>query len=154
MHGGVERASFYRNSFRAIPASRAYRPPRITPRPRIHGLLSRVVKSNAVGRRARIDPKGRYTVQFHFDTAAGGSAKASRPVRMAQPHAGPGYGMHFPVKPGTEVLLGFIDGDPDRPIIVGAIPNESAPSPVTASNAHVNQIRTVSGIVVELDDYA
>ncbi|AUX21283.1 hypothetical protein SOCEGT47_017640 [Sorangium cellulosum] len=152
-HGGVEGAPSYRNSFRAIPAGRAYRPPRITPRPRIHGLLSGVVESNAVGRRARIDPKGRYTVQFHFDTAAGGGAKASRPVRMAQPHAGPGYGMHFPVKPGTEVLLGFIDGDPDRPIIVGAIPNESAPSPVTASNAHVNQIRTVSGIVVELDDY-
>ncbi|WP_437800096.1 type VI secretion system Vgr family protein [Sorangium sp. So ce693] len=153
MHGGVESAPFYRNSFRAIPASRAYRPPRITPRPRIHGLLSGVVESNAVRQHARLDTKGRYTVQFHFDTAAGGGAKASRPVRMAQPHAGPGYGMHFPVKPGTEVLLGFIDGDPDRPIIVGAIPNESAPSPVTASNAHVNQIRTVSGIVVELDDY-
>ncbi|AUX21280.1 uncharacterized protein SOCEGT47_017610 [Sorangium cellulosum] len=111
------------------------------------------MESNAVRQRARIDPTGRYTVQFHFDTAAGGGAKASRPVRMAQPHAGPGYGMHFPVKPGTEVLLGFIDGDPDRPIILGAIPNESAPSPVTASNARVNQIRTVSGIVVELDDY-
>ena len=73
---------------------------------------------------------------------------------MAQPHAGPGYGMHFPLKPGTEVLLAFIDGDPDRPIIIGAVPNEVTPSPVTSVNSQKNQIKTVSGILIELDDRA
>ena len=48
------------------------------------------------------------------------NGKASAPIRMAQPYAGTGHGMHFPLHKGTEVLLTFIDGDPDRPIIAAA----------------------------------
>ena len=59
--------------------------------------------------------------------------------------AGAGYGMHFPLRPGVEVLVAFIGGDPDRPIIVGAAPNAITPSPVTQSNSTKNRIRTASG---------
>jgi type VI secretion system secreted protein VgrG len=152
---GGRRALNYSNTFKAVPASIRYRPPRRTPRPRIHGLLNAIIDAaDAPGRLAKLDSDGRYTVQFIFDTAAPGREKASRPVRMIQNHAGPGYGTHFPLKPGIEVLLAFVDGDPDRPIIVGSVPNPMTPAPVTAVNATKNQIKTRSGVVFEIDDGA
>jgi type VI secretion system secreted protein VgrG len=154
IHAG-EDGDGYVNSFEAIDAALTYRPPRITPRPRIHGLITGVVEQEPEappGDYAKIDEQGRYTVKFLFDTAPPGQRKASRPVRMLQPHAGPDYGMHFPLKPGIEVLLGFIDGDPDRPLIVGAVPNPETPSPVTRTNSLANRIKTASGIELEMKD--
>jgi type VI secretion system secreted protein VgrG len=69
---------------------------------------------------------------------------------MLQPHAGTSYGMRFPLKPGTEVLLGFVDGDPDRPMIVGATFRPDTPSPVTSANAVINKLKSESGILIEL----
>jgi type VI secretion system secreted protein VgrG len=61
---------------------------------------------------------------------------------MATPYAGSDHGMHFPLHKGTEVLLTFIDGDPDRPIIQAAVPNPETPSVVNsegqASSVAVN----------------
>ena len=101
---------------------------------------------------APIDDQGRYRVRFLFDDTPPGSRPASSPVRMLQSSAGEGYGAHFPLKVGTEVLVGFVNGDPDRPVIVGAAPNPLKPSPVTSRNAAVNRIRTVSGITFDLVD--
>ena len=81
-----------------------------------------------------------------------GAHAPSRPVRMAQHHAGENYGTHFPLRPGTEVIVGFIDGDPDRPIIVGAVPNPIKPSPVDSRNATVHRVRTASGITIDIQD--
>jgi type VI secretion system secreted protein VgrG len=145
----------YTNTFRAIPASRTYRPPRVTPKPRIPGVVTGIIDdpTNASsGQNAMIDDEGRYTVRFLFDTAAPGERRASRPIRMAQPHAGAGYGTHFPLKPGIEVLIAFVNGDPDRPIIAGAVPNPLTPSPVVASNAKLNRIVTVSGVRFDIKD--
>ena len=61
------------------------------------------------------------------------AAKHSSWLRMAQPYAGENHGMHFPLHKGTEVLLTFIDGDPDRPIVQGAVPNAETSSPVTSA---------------------
>jgi type VI secretion system secreted protein VgrG len=144
----------YRNTFRAVPSGFCYRPARATPRPRIQGLLTGVVEPGPGGSAdlAHIDAEGRYTIRFLFDTAQTERQKASRPVRMAQPHAGPGHGMHFPLKPGIEVVMAFIDGDPDRPIIVGAVPNPLTPSPVVSGNSRENAIRTVSGARIRIID--
>ena len=71
---------------------------------------------------------------------------------MMQPHAGSNYGMHFPLKPDTEVLITFHDGDPDRPIISGAVPNPLTPSPVSRSNARMHTIQTASGSIIEMKD--
>lgn len=148
-----DEAGTYTNSFLAIPGERTYRPPRRTPRPRITGVLTGIVQPGQDGETggvARIDADGRYTVQFHFDTAAPGEQKASHAVRMAQPYAGPDYGIHFPLRRGTEVLIAFADGDPDRPVIIGALYNAVAPSPVAATNATEHRIRSATGSLFEM----
>jgi type VI secretion system secreted protein VgrG len=152
--GGTAAGHGYRNTFKAIPASQTYRPPRVTPRPRIHGVVGGVVDGGpAKGTtRAYLDDQGRYLVKFFFDTLDDDKQAPSKPVRMAQPHAGPDYGMHLPLKPGTEVLVAFVDGDPDRPVIVGAVPNPVTRSPVDRTNATVHRIKTQSGIYMDLVD--
>ncbi len=145
----------YECSFTAIDAAVPFRPPRLTPKPRIDGLLTGIVEPELFGddgRFARLDEMGRYTVRLLFDTVPAGERKASRPIRMVQPHSGAGYGMHLPLKPGVEVLLAFLDGDPDRPIIVGSVPNPLTPSPVSRQNISANRIVTETGIMIEMKD--
>jgi type VI secretion system secreted protein VgrG len=142
----------YTNRFTAVRADMPFRPRRVTPRPQINGILTAVVQGTGsdTGRRAIIDEHGRYVVQFHFDQALGNlHLKASRAVRMSQSFTGSSEGMHFPLKPGVEVAVAFMDGDPDRPVIVGALPNHTQPSVVTASNATVNKIATDNGITIQ-----
>jgi type VI secretion system secreted protein VgrG len=155
--GGSSHKPEYRNTFCAIPANVTYRPARRTPRPRIFGFVTGLVEPvpDAPGApllAPSMDEEGRYWVRFHFDTAAPGTKKASRPIRMAQQHAGAGYGTHFPLRPGVEVLLAFHDGDPDRPIIVGAVPNGINPSPVTSVNPQHSEVLSASGILIQFRD--
>jgi type VI secretion system secreted protein VgrG len=150
--GGDEKTPSYRNTFQAIPADRPFRPERITPRPRISGLITGVVDSpaGAGAKYAPIDDQGRYLVRFYFDAGSQGQRAPSRPVRMLQNHVGANYGTHFPLRPGVEVAVGFVNGDPDRPMIVGAVPNPHKPSPVTSATPGVHRIQTASGIVVDM----
>ncbi|AUX22456.1 uncharacterized protein SOCEGT47_029590 [Sorangium cellulosum] len=142
----------YANEFRAIPFATTYRPPRVTPKPRVHGAITGVIDAAAKGQYAEVDEAGRYRVRFLFDTSSAEDGKASRLVRMAQPHAGAGYGFHFPLRSGVEVILTCIDGDPDRPIITGAVPNPHTPSTVDAKNSRRNVIRTGGGNEINIDD--
>lgn len=141
----------YENELSATSTETPYRPPCSTPKPRIHGVLSAIVQADplSTSSEAKMDDEGRYVVQFHFDTAERESTRTSRPVRMAQPFAGPQQGMHFPLLPDTEVLIAFIDGDPDRPLIVGALPNPLTPSHVTAADSHMHRIQSRHGLTVE-----
>lgn len=146
------REASYSNGFRAISAELPFRPRRVTPRPRIHGLITGVIQpgpDGSTGGVARLDSEGRYTVQFHFDPVQRAEQKASHAVRMAQPFVGANYGMHMPLRPGTEVLFAFTNGDPDRPVIVGALYNTASPSPVTAGNAERHQIKASTGAIFE-----
>lgn len=142
----------YECRFEAIRADETFRPRRATPKPRINGLLTGVVEASSDSDYADVDDQGRYRVRFLFDTAGPGERQASRPVRMMQPHAGPGYGMHFPLRGGIEVLIAFVGGDPDRPIIAGTLPNPHTPSPVTSGNRERNIIRTGAGNEINIDD--
>jgi type VI secretion system secreted protein VgrG len=151
---GAERALVYRNSFTAVDADLPFRPRRTTPRPHISGIVTGIVQGTGApgdsGRTAIIDEHGRYKIHFHFDQPLGAmNEKASRWVRMAQSFTGSAEGMHFPLKPGVEVAVVFLDGDPDRPIIVGALPNHTQPSVVTNRNAEVNKISTDNGITIQ-----
>jgi len=150
--------SSYKNEFVAVPAARTFRPARRTPRPRMPSVvtgrimpLSPGASSEAAeGSRPVLDTDGSYEVRFHFDLEKGRQrTRWSSPVRMAQPFEGGSYGMHFPLRPGTEVLIAFENGDPDRPIIIGALPNAIQPSPVTSTNANFHRLRSPNGIVVE-----
>lgn len=155
IHGGEEEGSDYTNTFVAIDAAQPYRPPRVTPRPRIPGLLTGVVEAKSttdVERYARVDDEGRYYIKFLFDTVPLGERRASRPVRRAYPNVGPDYGMHFPLRPGIEVVMAFVNGDPDRPIVLGAVHNTRTPNPVMAKIARTNMIKTTSGIRMRFKD--
>ncbi len=150
MHDEGEMA--HRCHFKAITTKAPYRPPRRTPKPRIHGMLTGIVDAQSKGKYAELDDQGRYRVKFMFDTAAADEGRASRACRMMQPHSGAGYGMHFPLRPGIEVLITFLDGDPDRPIIAGTVPNPQTASPVAASNQARNVIRTGGNNEINIDD--
>lgn len=138
--------------FKAIRESVRFRPQRTTPKPRIHGVINAVVDADEKGKYAEVDEQGRYRVKFLFDTVTPDGKPASRYVRMAQPHTGAGYGFHFPLRPGIEVLISFVDGDPDRPIITAAVPNPQTPSPVAKNNATRNIMRTGGGNEINIDD--
>lgn len=131
---------FYRNSFTAIPASAQFRPERKTGKPHVSGTIHAKIDAEGDGKFAELDTKGRYKVRLPFDIDTAHTAgKASSFVRMAQPYAGKpldssSVGLHFPLHKDTEVLLTFIDGDPDRPVIAGAVPNTATESPVIAKN--------------------
>ena len=151
---GKENVRDYENSFHAIPYKTPFRPARITPKPRIHGVITGVIDAAAKGPYAELDADGRYRVRFLFDGGDAADGQASRLCRMAQPHGGGGYGMHFPLRSGVEVILTFMEGDPDRPIILGVVPNPQTPSPVTGGNGTRNIIRTGGGNEINIDDTA
>jgi len=139
-------------AFVAIATTVVFRPARVTPAPHLDGLLYATIDGGKLGTLAPVDKDGRYKVILPWDVAATPGGKASRWIRMAQSLSGGGYGMHFPLREGAEVVLSHIEGDPDRPIIVGATPNAVTPSPVTGANATQSVIRTSSGIYHEWDD--
>jgi type VI secretion system secreted protein VgrG len=132
----------YHNRFTAIPSEAQFRPERTAARPRFYGTLNATIDASGDGQYAEIDDQGRYKVILPFDQSGNDGGRASRWVRMAQPYAGSNYGMHFPLHRGTEVLLTFIDGDPDRPIIASSVPNPDTASPVTSNNQTQCMIRT------------
>jgi len=144
----------YANAFTAIPANIQFRPECKTPKPRFYGTMNAKVDAAGIGQYAEIDDQGRYKVKLPFDQEGNEGGKASRWVRMVQPYAGADHGMHFPLHKGTEVLLTFVDGDPDRPIIAGAVPNAETMSVVTSQNATRNTIRSAGGNVLEMEDMA
>lgn len=140
----------------AIEADVQYRPERATPSPVVSGTEPGVVagaaRSSDPGRYAHLDEHGRYRVRLRFDDDDG-KASPSVPMRMAQPHAGEGAaGIHFPLRDGTEVLVGFVRGDPDLPYIAAAVPDALTPPPVTRDNASKNILRTGGGNRIEMED--
>jgi type VI secretion system secreted protein VgrG len=138
--------------FEAIPIGVQYRPARLTPWPSIHGVMHAHIDEDGSGEHAQLDDAGRYKVRLPFDAGTATGTAASRWIRMAQAASGVGYGAHQPLHKGAEVLLAHIDGDPDRPIIVGAVPNAHTVSPVTSANATQSVINTHSGIRIEMED--
>ncbi len=140
--------SQYRNDFVAIDATIQFRPGRNTPKPRFYGTMTAFIYAEAATMKAEIDEYGRYRVHLPFDRADGTllstdpHRKASTWIRMAQPYVGQEQGMYYPLTGGTEVLLTFINGDPDLPIISGAVPNASQPSLLTSNTNYQRTVTT------------
>ncbi|MFA5183527.1 MAG: type VI secretion system tip protein TssI/VgrG [Syntrophales bacterium] len=152
--GEGERETWYRNTFTVLPAEVQFRPERKTPKARFNGVLNAKIDAAGSGQYAELDEQGRYKIILPFDTSGRKDGKASAWVRMMQPYAGSGHGMHFPLHKGTEVLLSFIDGDPDRPIIAGAVTNPETPSPVNADNQTKSRLVSASGNEFHMEDQA
>ncbi len=145
-------ASYYRNSFMMIPAKTQFRDQTTSLWPHIGGMLSAIIDGAGSGDTAELDKHGRYKVIMPFDISGRKDAKASAYLRMAQPSAGEKQGMHFPLHKGTEVLIAFKGGDPDQPIITGAVPNINSPSPVNEDNVTKSVIQTHGGNIIHMED--
>ncbi|MDR2613028.1 MAG: type VI secretion system tip protein VgrG [Deltaproteobacteria bacterium] len=122
-----------------------FRPRRVTPRPRVSGSLAGWIDGGGSGESPEMDSWGRYKVLLPLDVSGRPNGRASSWIRMAQPYVGAGYGQHFPLAPGTEVILTFLDGDPDRPIITGAVPNGETGHLVDSSAPHMSGVGTKGG---------
>jgi type VI secretion system secreted protein VgrG len=112
----------------AVFADGPYWPSQKTPKPVVHGLQSAVV-TGPEGREVFTDEHGRVRVQFPWDHDGGGQPLGSCWIRVSQSWAGAGFGLWTVPRIGQEVLVGFIAGDPDEPIIVGRAGNAHNPPP-------------------------
>lgn len=119
----------YACRFLAQPAGAPFRPPRRAPRPAIAGSQTATVTGPA-GEEIHTDGHGRIKVRFHWDRQGKRDDRSSCFVRVAQPWAGPGWGASRIPRIGQEVLLRFLDGDPDRPLVLGALYNGASPPPL------------------------
>jgi len=144
-------SSTYANEFTCIPAEVSFRPKRETPVPVVPGILTAEVESDG-GKYAFIDEEGRYRVKLRFDREATGDGMATKPIRLAQPTSGAAHGMHFPCHAGAEMVLACVNGDIDRPVALGAVPNPSQQSPSVAANRMQNVLRTFAGNELVMDD--
>jgi len=114
---------------------------------KFYGLMTAPIVGE--GTYAPVDDEGRYKVQMPFDR----ENAPSRPLRMAQPYGGLGdAGFHFPTHAGNEVVFACVDGDPDRPLAIGIVPNPEHTSPVTSENASQHIFRTTSGNLFLIED--
>jgi type VI secretion system secreted protein VgrG len=113
-------ASTYSNIFTVTELKIPFRPSRRTPRPVMRGVQTAIVVGPA-GEEVHTDAEGRVRVQFHWDREGAHDERSTTWVRVSQAWAGNGYGIMFLPRIGHEVLVDFIEGDPDRPIITGRI---------------------------------
>lgn len=144
----------YDNHVEAIAYATPFRPPRLTRWPRIEGIMHAKVDAEQVTTAAPIDALGRYRVVLPYDQYGRFGGRATRWIRKSEGYTGPDYGFHFPLHVGAEVVIAHVDGDPDRPIIVGAVPNPATGSVVTERFATRNAIRTHGGILFDFEDDA
>jgi type VI secretion system secreted protein VgrG len=126
----LQEAFEYRNTIEAMPNSSPYRPPRRARRPLIQGTQTAVVVGKT-GEEIWVDQYGRVKVQFFWDRAGTMDEKSSCWIRVAQLWAGKGWGAIFTPRIGQEVIVDFLEGDPDRPIITGRVYNADQTVPYT-----------------------
>ncbi len=113
---------------KAVLADRPYHPPRVTPRPVVQGLQSAIV-TGPEGNELFTDEHGRVRVRFLWDRGTAVDVASSCWIRVSQGWAGSGYGLWTLPRIGQEVLVGFLEGNPDEPVILGRAPNAHNPPP-------------------------
>ncbi|WP_437693852.1 type VI secretion system Vgr family protein [Sorangium sp. So ce176] len=118
----------WRMSAQAVFTDVPYLPPQRTPKPRVEGVQSATVVGPA-GQEIHVDELGRVRVQFPWDREGRLDDGSSSWIRASQGWAGTGYGMIVIPRVGQEVLVGFLDGDPDQPVIVGCVFNATQKVP-------------------------
>ncbi len=134
----------HRCSFSVFPSNTVFRPERSTPRARVGGLQTATVVGPD-GDEIHVDKYGRVKVQFHWDREGQKNADSSCFVRVAQASAGKGWGMMFLPRIGQEVVVDFLDGDPDQPLITGRVYNaDHMPPYVLPDQATVSTIKSRS----------
>jgi len=130
--------------FEAIPSTKAFRPPRRTPRPVVGGPHTAMVVGKA-GEEIWTDEYGRVRVQFHWDREGQKDENSSCWLRVAQGWAGAQWGSWFLPRIGQEVIVQFLEGDPDRPLVTGSLYNaDQMPPYALPANMTQSGIKTRS----------
>jgi type VI secretion system secreted protein VgrG len=133
-----------RSRVTAIPSDQTFRPGRLAPRPNLRGPHTAVVVGPS-GEEVHTDKYGRIKVQFHWDREGKKDQNSSIFVRVAQMWAGKGWGTMFIPRIGQEVVVEFLEGEPDRPIVTGCVYNEVNNAPYALpDNKTRSTIRTNS----------
>ncbi|HIG9229809.1 TPA: type VI secretion system Vgr family protein [Klebsiella pneumoniae] len=154
MHSHAQRDADFAVEFAGIPDSPdvGYRP-EPGARPVMAGTLpARVTSTRENDTYGHIDKHGRYRVNMLFDRARWETGFESLWVRQSRPYAGDTYGLHLPLLAGTEVAIGFEDGNPDRPYIAGVLHDSAHGDHVTIRNDKRNVLRTPANNKIRLDD--
>lgn len=148
--GKESKGPTYANIVRLIKAETPFRPPIPEKPPFVGSFTARVETTGS--EYAHLDERGRYKIRLDFDRGEAPQGEASHPIRLIQPYGGDNYGIHFPLRAGTEVAVSFVNGDPDRPVLNGSLSNPQTPSVVTSDNPTQNIIRTASGNELLMED--
>ncbi|MEL4014416.1 type VI secretion system Vgr family protein [Dryocola clanedunensis] len=154
MHSHARRDEDFGVHFDGIPDSPdfSFRPQPGT-RPVMAGTLpARVTSTTENDTYGHIDKDGRYRVSMLFDRDSWETGFESLWVRQSRPYAGDTYGLHLPLLAGTEVAIGFEDGNPDRPYIAGVLHDSAHGDHVTIRNYKRNVLRTPANNKIRLDD--
>ncbi|MEM7151374.1 MAG: type VI secretion system tip protein TssI/VgrG [Myxococcota bacterium] len=142
--GGDAARVTYSNTFECIRAETPFRPTLSTPRPRVHGPQTAFV-TGPEGQEIHTDQHGRIQVRFHWDRSPANAGDTSCWIRVAQTWAGPSWGAWFLPRVGMEVLVEFLDGNPDRPLVTGCVYNgANAPPYPLPDNKTISTIKTNS----------
>ncbi len=123
----------YENQFYAFPSDIPFRPLRITPKPRIYSNQTAVV-TGPEGEEVFCDDYGRIKIQFHWDLRGTADESSSCWVRVAQNWAGSGWGGFVMPRVNMEVVVTYLEGDPDRPLVIGCVYNSSNMPPYAADS--------------------
>ncbi len=118
----------YSNAFTAFPDDKPFRPQRETRKARIYGSQTAIVAGKN-GEEIWTDKYGRIKIQFHWDREGKNDENSSCWVRVAHSQAGKNWGAFFLPRIGQEVIVNFLDGDPDRPVVSGCVYNAESATP-------------------------
>ncbi|WKE01784.1 type VI secretion system Vgr family protein [Enterobacter asburiae] len=154
MHSHARRDEDFSLRFEGIPDSPDFSfRPEPGSRPVMAGTLpARVTSTTENDTYGHIDKDGRYRVSMLFDRDSWETGFESLWVRQSRPYAGDTYGLHLPLLAGTEVAIGFEDGNPDRPYISGVLHDSAHGDHVTIRNYKRNVLRTPANNKIRLDD--
>jgi type VI secretion system secreted protein VgrG len=150
-HSNTTEAPTYTNRFVCIPAQTPFRPERRTPKPIVQGPQTALVVGPP-GETIYTDQAGRVRLQFHWDRYGTSDDKSSCWVRVSQNSAGAGWGGMFIPHVGHEVIVSFLEGDPDRPMVTGRVYNgDNKKSVALPANKTQTGLRDHSGNEIQME---
>lgn len=131
----------YKNQYKAFPSTEVFNPPQITPRPSIYGTQTAVVTGQE-GEDIYTEQYGRIKVKFHWDSSPQVDDTTSCWIRVATLWAGQNWGTLFTPRVGQEVVVSFIDGDPDNPLVIGTVYNGQNTPPYLPDDTTISTIKS------------
>ena len=144
--GGASDSGAFSCSFTAVRAKTPFHPARLTPKPIIQGAQTAVV-TGPKGEEIYTDKYGRVKVQFHWDRKGKKDENTTCFIRVAEPWAGKNWAIIFTPRIGQEVVVNFLEGDPDQPLIIGSVYNGDQMPPYTLpANKTQSGVKTRSSL--------